>query len=38
MTKKRRRKLSPELEQQIAIAKREVELISAKINDIGGLF
>ena len=31
---KKRRKLNPELEKNIAIAKKEVELITAKIHDI----
>ncbi len=31
---KKRRKLSKELEKELATAKRDVELISAKINDI----
>ncbi len=34
MPKKRRRKLSPEMEKEISLIKKEVELILAKINDI----
>ncbi len=34
MPRKKRRKLSPELESEIAAAKRKVELITAIINDI----
>ena len=31
---KKRRKLSPELEKNISLAKKEIELITAKIHDI----
>ena len=34
MPRKRRRKLSPELEKEISTIRKQVELITAKINDI----